>query len=211
MKPLMTHPADVPPESTPHVDPHTFASRSGTRTRADRLSGLIIGLIMLAALGLAGSRIWTIATGPLPPSPGVEAPLFIANTPAGESIGLESRRGNVVLVDFWATWCPPCVASMPGLQRLHKEYEGRGFTVLGVNQEPGQDVGVAAFMRRKQLTFDTVMDPGHIARSWGVYSFPTSFLVGRDGQIRQLYRGPASETRLKRDIESALNDTAPSS
>lgn len=211
MKPLMPQPADVPPVPAPHVDPLTFASREGTRTRADRLSGLIIGLIMLAALGLAGRRIWTIATGPLPPSAGVAAPLFVANTPAGASIGLESRRGDVVLVDFWATWCPPCVASMPGLQRMHTQYGGDGFTVLGVNQEPGQDVGVAAFMRRRQLTFDTVMDPGHIARSWGVYSFPTSFLIGRDGQIRHVYRGPASEGRLKRDIESALKDTAPSS
>jgi len=203
----MTQPVDPPHPSAPHVDPDTFAAREGQRTRADRLSGLIIALIMLAALGLAGQRIWMVATGPLPPGPGVPSPTFTALTPQGASIGLQDRRGEVVLVDFWATWCPPCVASMPGLDRLHREFKNQGFTVLGVNQEPGQDATVAAFMRRKNLSFETVMDPGTIARAWGVYSFPTSFLIGRDGKIRQLYRGPASEARLRHDIEDALKDT----
>lgn len=206
----MTHSVDTPAD-TPYVDPLTDGQRAYTRTRADRLSGIIIAVIMLAALGLAGQRIWLVATGPLPPSPGVAAPVFSALTPEGVTRGLEERRGEVVLVDFWATWCPPCVASMPGLDRLHREYQGRGFTVLGVNQEPGHDATVAAFMRRKNLTFETVMDPGNIAPRFGVYSYPTSFLIGRDGKIRELYRGPASEARLRRDIEAALQDNASAS
>lgn len=202
----MTESAATSAPPAPHVDPETFAAREGQRHRADRLSGALIVLLMLCALALAGQRIWSVASGPLPPRVGEVAPAFSAATPAGDTIGLAAKKGEVVLVDFWATWCPPCVASMPGLQAVHTEFGPKGFSVLGVNQEPGQDAHVAAFMRRRGLAFPTVMDPGDIGRSWGVYSYPTSFLIGRDGRILQIYRGPAPETRLRRDIQRALGE-----
>ncbi|MCA9550509.1 MAG: redoxin domain-containing protein [Myxococcales bacterium] len=180
------------------------ATREGARRRADRISGVLIVLLMLAALGLSGQRIWAVASGPLPPGPGVSAPLFTSRTPAGQVVQLESLRGKVVLVDFWATWCPPCVAAMPGLDSVHKALGPRGFAVLGVNQEPGQEDDVAAFMRARNLSFETVVDPGEISQTWGVYTFPTSFLIDQQGVIRKVYRGPQPELRLTHDIEALL-------
>ena len=162
-------------------------------------------LLMVAAAAMVGERAYRVATGPTPPGPGVAAPSLAAPTVAGGRIELKAHEGKVVLVDFWATWCPPCVAAMPDLQRVHQDYHDRGFMVLGVNQEPGQVERVRRFMRRRGITFPSLVDPGGLSRGWGVYTFPTSFLIGRDGTIRTVYRGPASAARLRRDIEDALS------
>jgi thiol-disulfide isomerase/thioredoxin len=174
------------------------------QTKLDRRSGYVLVLLMLAAFGVAFMQIYQIASGPPPPRPGAQAPIFTAHTPEGGSLGLHDKPGQVVLVDFWATWCPPCRAAMPTLQSLQEEYGPRGFTVLGVNVEPGYEATVQHFMKQNGLTFPTVVDEGNIARTWGVYSYPTSFLVGTDGTIKAMYRGPASPGRLRQDIEAAL-------
>ena len=179
---------------------------SAKRRRADRASGIIIALAMLAAVALVGQRIWIVATGPLPPGPGIRAPAFAADTPDGEHLELSAYRGQVVLVDFWATWCPPCVHTMPTLEQMHESYRGEGLVVLGVNQEAGAERKVARFMKDRNLHFSTVMDDGTIARRFGVYTFPTSFLVGRDGVILRTYRGIVSVNQLREDIEEALSD-----
>ena len=177
---------------------------SAEKERADRISGIVIALCMLAALGLVGRRIWAVATGPLPPGPGVAAPAISGQRLNGPDFADKDIQGKVVLVDFWATWCPPCRAAMPTLQDMHERYGDKGFMVLGISQEPGGETHVRAWLQRSRITFDSVVDDGAIAPRWGVYTFPTSFLVGRDGVIRNVYRGPASESRLVHDIEAAL-------
>jgi cytochrome c biogenesis protein CcmG/thiol:disulfide interchange protein DsbE len=172
--------------------------------RADRGSGWILVALLVAAFALVGREIVGVASGPPPPGAGSPAPALSAPTPEGELRSLEALRGRVVLVDFWATWCPPCVASMPALQRLEERYRDRGFTVLGVNQEPGLEGHVAAFMRARGLSFTTLVDPGGLSAAWGVRSYPTSFLVGRDGRILDTYRGLTGERRLAAAIEDAL-------
>jgi thiol-disulfide isomerase/thioredoxin len=181
-----------------------YAARAPRAQRADWVSGVVLILLVALAFGVVGTRILSVASGPAPPGPGARAPVLLATTLAGERESLASRLGQVVLVDFWATWCPPCVASMPTLERLHQRFRDRGFTVLGVNEEPGLEDHVAAFLRQRGISFPTLVDAGSVAPSWGVYSYPTSFLVGRDGRIRATYRGPASEARLAADVEAAL-------
>ena len=177
--------------------------RAAAKTK-DRWSGLALVILMLTAAAVVGGRAIRVAGGPTPPRPGTVAPGLAAATLGGEPLALKKYEGDVVLVDFWATWCPPCVAAMPGLQTVHDAYARQGFTVLGVNQEPGQEAKVRRFMERRGLTFPSLIDPGELSRGWGVYTFPTSFLIGRDGKIRRVYRGPASEAQLRRDIEDAL-------
>lgn len=166
--------------------------------------GLILALLMLASFALVIGAIVGIASGPLPPGPGVSAPLFSAKTVEGEAVSLLAQRGNLVLVDFWATWCPSCVAAMPGLQRVHRDFRASGLVVIGVNQEPGEIENVRSFVDRHHLTFPIVVDLGAIALDYGVFTIPTLFLIGPEGGILKVYRGSESESRLRLDIEEAL-------
>lgn len=194
---------DLPPSQP--VDPPAGPAEAGARGRSpERISGVLLVLLMLGAFGLVLRPLVQVASGPLPAHAGARAPAFTASTPTGAPIALSDYRGKVVLVDFWATWCPPCVASMPALERLHRAYQGRGFAVLGVDQDPGDEAGVRAFVAAHDLTFPIAMDPGTIARDYGAYSFPTSYLVDRQGVVRRVHHGPAVESSLRPEIEDLL-------
>jgi thiol-disulfide isomerase/thioredoxin len=102
----------------------------------------------------------------------------------GQAYDLTQLRGRVVLVNFWASWCPPCVREMPSMQRLKEKLAGRPFTVLAVNMaEPDQDV--RAFLKRVTVDFPLLMDrDGAALKSWKVFVFPTSFVLDPAGRIR---------------------------
>jgi thiol-disulfide isomerase/thioredoxin len=182
-------------------------SESKTRAKKkDTISGVILAVLMLSAFGLVAHTIVDIASGPVPAKEGAIAPGFSTTTPAGSAISLADHKDHVVLVDFWATWCPPCVASMPILERVYREYRDKGVVVVGVDQEPGDEALVRGFLSSHDITFPIAMDPGSIARDYGVYTFPTSFLIGKDGVIRDVHHGVAVESDLRKEIEALLAD-----
>ena len=173
--------------------------RPHARSR-ERSSGLGLVFALGLALFLVVGRIVDVATGPTPPRRGAVAPAFSAPDLVGVQKSLAEFRGQVVLVDFWATWCPPCVASMPDLERTYQSLGERGFVVLGVNQEPETPDRVRGFVKSRGLSFPVLFDPGAIRRDFGVHSFPTSFLVDRAGTICEVFRGPVSGERLTKAV-----------
>lgn len=115
-----------------------------------------------------------------------------SNPPALKLTGLDGKahdlaqyRGQVVLVNFWATWCPPCVHELPSMQRLNTQMAGKPFTILAVNMAE-DDAVVRAFIDQKaKVNFTVLMDrDGAALRDWKVFVFPTSFLLGPGGEIR---------------------------
>jgi peroxiredoxin len=118
-------------------------------------------------------------------------------TPDGAPFSLKQLRGKVVLVNFWATWCEPCITEMPALQRLRHELAASGFEVLAVNYQEGP-ARISGFVEKMKLTLPVVRDTdGSVARSWGAREFPASYLVDRDGNIRHSVIGAADWTSPK--------------
>ncbi len=103
----------------------------------------------------------------------------------GEQLDLKSLKGNVVVVNFWATWCPPCVHEMPSMQRLNNHFDKKPFTLLGVNMAESNEE-VSAFLTNKvNINFSIVMDyDGQALKDWGVFAFPTSYVIDKQGKIR---------------------------
>ena len=108
---------------------------------------------------------------------------------AGRTHRLEDYRGQVVLLNFWATWCGPCLEEMPSIQRLKKKLAGRPFVVLAVNvNEP--ESRIRKFLSRLPLDFPVLVDAeGRTTAAWKVRILPASFLIGRDGRIRYTATG----------------------
>lgn len=117
------------------------------------------------------------------------APVLVAESLTGEPRRLDEYRGRVVLLNFWATWCPPCVREMPSLQRLQRRMAGRPFAVVAVNSMESRE-DVEAFMARMNLNLMVWLDPkGDNTRRWKIRSLPVSFLIDAGGQIRYQLRG----------------------
>lgn len=122
------------------------------------------------------------------------APAIDLMTVDGRPLSLQALRGKVVLVNFWATWCEPCIREMPSLQQLRDQLHADGFEVLTVNYQEGP-ARINSFIEKLQLSLPVVRDTdGSVARAWGARIFPANYLVDRAGNIRHSMSGAADWT-----------------
>lgn len=126
-----------------------------------------------------------------PVARGVEAPGFaLPRLTDGTLMALEAARGQVVLVNFWATWCQPCEDEMPAMDRLYRVLAPEGFEMLAVSVDE-ESQAVLAFRERLGVSFPILLDPRQdVARQYQTTGFPESFLIDRDGMIVERYIGP---------------------
>ncbi len=119
------------------------------------------------------------------------APTFALPTTSGHTISLREFRGRVVLLNFWATWCPPCVAEMSDLEKLYREFNAAGLVIVAVSIDvEGQKI-VAPFWERTGLTFPSLLDPSReVATRYGAWALPTSFLINPEGEVIARIPGP---------------------
>jgi peroxiredoxin len=140
--------------------------------------------------------------------PGSPAPDFMLATRDGGQVRLADLKGQVVMINFWATWCGPCRQEMPLLSQLHAKYEPLGFTMLGVNVEPDSAAAVA-WLKGLEVTFPIAFDTkNEVAGRFGVEGMPSSVLVDRNGQVRYVHRGykPGDEARYADMIRSLVKE-----
>jgi peroxiredoxin len=115
---------------------------------------------------------------------------FTLATHGGGKVRLTEHRGKVVMVNFWATWCPPCLEEMPAMERLYRQQKDAGFTLIAVSVD-ADPKKVAPFVTQHKLTFPIGLDPRmEMANSYGVRALPSSFIVSRDGHLAALAIGP---------------------
>ena len=121
--------------------------------------------------------------GELKPYKGKPLPDFELSDLKGGKHSLSDYKGKVVLVNFWATWCPPCVKEMPSMQRLQDKYQGKDFQILAVNM--GEDATtITIFLDKIKVNFPILMDSdGTVLKQWKIFAFPTTFLIDKDGNI----------------------------
>ena len=122
---------------------------------------------------------------------GDQAPDFRLPSTDGRSLGLADLRGKVVMVHFWATWCPPCVEELPTLAKLYEELKGGDFEMLAVSVDEGGSAAVNAFLRKNGLHLPVLLDPGApVSHLYGTYKFPETYVVDRRGVVRYKVIGP---------------------
>ena len=122
---------------------------------------------------------------------GLSAPNFTFPGRDGKMVSLSDYRGNVVLVNIWATWCPPCVDEMPSMERLYKELKGEDFEILAVSIDSLGPKAVAPFMKKYNLSFPALMDPdGTIQTLYQTIGIPESFIVDQEGILIKKIIGP---------------------
>lgn len=176
---------------------------------------------VLMLVSLAAGILWTVASrvpsavgAPLSSSPspreGFLAPDFTLDTLDGSKVTLSELRGKVVVVNFWATWCLPCRAETPALEKSYAQYKDAGVVILGVNLT-NQDVvsEVESFVQEFNLTYPILLDgDGSVSNSlYQIRGLPTTFFINREGIIRTvLVGGPMSETFIRSKIEALLQE-----
>ncbi|MBW2273294.1 MAG: TlpA family protein disulfide reductase [Deltaproteobacteria bacterium] len=149
----------------------------------------VVAAAAVVAIGLAlillGDDV-PEAVGRGGPAPEFVLPLL----DAGREIRLSDHRGQVVLVNFWATWCKPCEDEMPAMERLYRRLGPRGFEMLAVSVDEDPDA-VRGFKEKMGITFPLLLDPSQsVARAYQTMGFPESLLVDREGNVVERYVGP---------------------
>jgi peroxiredoxin len=148
-------------------------------------------LLVLSALALGAGAAHG---GELKPWTGGPTPPLALQDPSGKAHDLAAYRGKVVVVNFWATWCPPCIVEMPSMQALRERLAGRGFEVLAVNVMDSEEK-IAAFREAELIDLPVLMDrDGAVAKRWKVRMLPRSFVIDRQGVIRYQLVGDANWT-----------------
>ena len=138
--------------------------------------------------------------------PDEPAPDFELDRMNGDTFHLGAHRGEVVVVNFWATWCPPCREEIPGFVELQKEYEDDGLTIVGVSMDDGGFSTVRPFADEMDINYPLVMDDGNVGRAYGpVRALPSTFVVGPDGMIQHVRSGYLPEAQLRAWIKPLLD------
>ena len=160
---------------------------------------------LLIAITLAGPRAY--AGEDLKPWAGGATPQLALKDLAGNTVSLAELKGKVVLVNFWATWCAPCIHEMPSMQALRDKLGASGFDVLAVNYQEGAP-RINDFLKKRPLKLTIIRDTDGKARTaWGVKVFPTSFIVDAEGRIRYSVLGDVDWTSPK--VESQIRELLP--
>lgn len=154
---------------------------------------------------IVATAILALPTQALTPS---AAPDFELAAMAGKTVNLAQYKGQVVMINFWATWCGPCRTEMPLLENIYRKYKPMGFTLLGVNVEP-DSAGASEWLKATPVTFPILFDTdSKVSKLYAVQGMPSTVIVDRKGQVRFLHRGykPGDENAYLDQIRALVRE-----
>jgi thiol-disulfide isomerase/thioredoxin len=154
---------------------------------------------------LAAASVHALEAGS--PVPAITAPRLASS---GAPVSLSALKGQVVYVDFWASWCVPCRLSMPALDAMYRKYSPKGFAVVGFNKDVS-NADAERFLQRVPVSFTLAQDgKDAAAQAFDVKAMPSGYLVDRKGVVRKVHRGFTAETaaELEHEIEELLKEPA---
>lgn len=167
-----------------------------------QIKRILCGLLLPLCMGIGGVTAASAASVSGP------APNFTLKSLSGKNMKLSEMRGNVVLINFWASWCAPCREEMPLLNALHSKYEPLGFTVLGVNVEE-HEKNARGFLKNFPVDFPVLLDNQNtVSKLYDVIAMPTTVVVDRDGNMRFLHRGykPGDEKAYRKMVKMLVRE-----
>lgn len=165
-----------------------------------RVAAAVVAAAAIAAMAEQPFRDWT----------GKPTPRLVLQDLSGKPVDLASLRGRVVLVNFWATWCEPCIAEMPSMARLAARLEGKPFQVLAVNYGESR-AKVEKFLRKSGLGLHVLLDPDQkAADEWGAKGLPMSFLIDARGNVRTWVFGERdwSDAKSVKTVDRLVSEAA---
>jgi peroxiredoxin len=181
-----------------------------------RKSNLLLLLAAVLVLGGIGTLVWMGWQTAVPPETtnsygapalaqqGGTVTEFTLGVLDGDPIALADYEGEVIIMNFWATWCPPCRAEMPGINNFYEAYKDEGLIVLAINEEESEEQ-VRPFIQLNNFTFPILLDSqGRVAQQYSTRSFPTTFIIDREGVIQHVQTGVISERELEEIIVPLL-------
>ena len=163
-------------------------------------------LAWVALVVFLGYRIWPqVAAAVGVGGTGTLAPSFQLTTLDGRPVSSEQLRGRVVLVNFWATWCPPCRLEMPGFQAVYDRQRDQGFVVLGISTDAAGPEVVQRYLAEHHISYPVAMATGEVVRTFGgANMLPRSFLIDRQGRIRHEVTGIFTSIALEQAVGRLL-------
>jgi thiol-disulfide isomerase/thioredoxin len=136
------------------------------------------------------------------------APSFVLRSRSGDSVSLDKLKGQVVMLNFWASWCGPCRQEMPLLDQMHKRYSSLGFTLLGVNVEANTK-DAERWLAETPVSFPVLFDKdSKVSKLYDVSAMPSTVFIDRKGNVRYLHRGykPGDESEYLNQIRALLKE-----
>ena len=169
----------------------------------------IVGIFVSLAAMSAGIALWAQSRADEDPAGPVvksePAPSWVLQDVDGKTVDSGDFKGKVVILDFWATWCPPCRAEIPGFVELQQQYGRQGLAVVGVSLDGGGAGRVKEFVQKSGVNYTVVLAGMKVAQAFGgVEAIPTTFIIDRDGRIAGRHVGFTSREEFEKEIKPLL-------
>lgn len=157
-----------------------------------RAAGFVVVIAVLAAQLVRGQE-------------NVPAPNFSLKNASGQAVELAKLHGKVVVVNFWATWCGPCRAEIPGMIEVYQKYRGKGLEIVGISVDRDGWPAINQFVKKLNITYPVVLGNGDVVDAYGgIDAIPTTFFVDRNGRVLQRHVGYMSKDEFEKAVKSSL-------